>query len=480
MDQAEMFKRLTEMLMSQQQPQLQSAGAYLSPQLLLQSSLPLFNSPSAVSSDAFPFPSNHLLQAAALFSSGLFNGSSNTINSSSNQPTSNHSKRNNQSSPLLQTPMANVNVAMLQHMLKTGEKSNSPSSRSSPGLGGNILVAPPPNPPNQSNNRSTAKRKLFESKEEGKFDKLSSANVKMMRQAATNISKEERIDLDELENFASMFKKQRIKFGFTQGDVGVALGKRYGTDFSQTTISRFEALNLSFKNMCKLRPLLKEWLQDAEAALANGASLNELLDRGTSAQNGGPTSSSALHNSTPSPSATSPDGNLDSLTGRLPFEPHIKRRRKRTNLDMNQRAALDAFFSVNPRPDHERMTEIANSLELDRDVVRVWFCNRRQKVRRHDDPEGLEVGGNNALFSFNDVPSSSSQFSSFPDSTSDDTMSENGQPSESAGPSTPLDAGTGISMPMNVTLEQLLKEAGVAGITPIITSTHNSTNLPDD
>lgn len=31
--------------------------------------------------------------------------------------------------------------------------------------------------------------------------------------------------------------------------------------------------------MCKLRPLLKEWLQDAEAALANGASLNELLDR---------------------------------------------------------------------------------------------------------------------------------------------------------------------------------------------------------
>ncbi len=124
--------------MSQQQPQLQSAGAYLSPQLLLQSSLPLFNSPSAVSSDAFPFPSNHLLQAAALFSSGLFNGSSNTINSSSNQPTPNQSKKNNQcetyklisiydeislASPLLQTPMANVNVAMLQHMLKTGEKS---------------------------------------------------------------------------------------------------------------------------------------------------------------------------------------------------------------------------------------------------------------------------------------------------------------------------------------------------------------------
>lgn len=35
----------------------------------------------------------------------------------------------------------------------------------------------------------------------------------------------------------------------------------------QTTISRFEALNLSFKNMCKLKPLLQRWLQDAHASL---------------------------------------------------------------------------------------------------------------------------------------------------------------------------------------------------------------------
>lgn len=48
-----------------------------------------------------------------------------------------------------------------------------------------------------------------------------------------------------------------------QGDVGLAMGKLYGNDFSQTTISRFEALNLSFKNMCKLKPLLEKWLSDA-------------------------------------------------------------------------------------------------------------------------------------------------------------------------------------------------------------------------
>uniref|UniRef100_A0A674N9Q0 POU class 2 homeobox 2a n=1 Tax=Takifugu rubripes TaxID=31033 RepID=A0A674N9Q0_TAKRU len=52
-------------------------------------------------------------------------------------------------------------------------------------------------------------------------------------------------DLEELEQFARTFKQRRIKLGFTQGDVGVAMGKLYGNDFSQTTISRFEALNLS-------------------------------------------------------------------------------------------------------------------------------------------------------------------------------------------------------------------------------------------
>lgn len=50
---------------------------------------------------------------------------------------------------------------------------------------------------------------------------------------------------------------------YFQGDVGLAMGKLYGNDFSQTTISRFEALNLSFKNMCKLKPLLEKWLSDA-------------------------------------------------------------------------------------------------------------------------------------------------------------------------------------------------------------------------
>ena len=53
----------------------------------------------------------------------------------------------------------------------------------------------------------------------------------------TNSSAQE-VDFEKLEQFAKQFKQRRIKLGFTQGDVGLAMGKLYGNDFSQTTISR--------------------------------------------------------------------------------------------------------------------------------------------------------------------------------------------------------------------------------------------------
>ncbi|KAF6732306.1 POU domain, class 5, transcription factor 1.2 [Oryzias melastigma] len=70
-------------------------------------------------------------------------------------------------------------------------------------------------------------------------------------------SEEENLSTEELEQFAKELKHKRITLGFTQADVGLALGNLYGKMFSQTTICRFEALQLSFKNMCKLKPLLQ-------------------------------------------------------------------------------------------------------------------------------------------------------------------------------------------------------------------------------
>jgi len=74
----------------------------------------------------------------------------------------------------------------------------------------------------------------------------------------------------EMEEFARRFKQHRIKLGFTQADVGLALGAIYGNVFSQTTICRFEAQQLSARNMRKLRPLLARWLSGAEGGGGGG------------------------------------------------------------------------------------------------------------------------------------------------------------------------------------------------------------------
>lgn len=54
--------------------------------------------------------------------------------------------------------------------------------------------------------------------------------------------------------------------GYTQTNVGEALAAVHGSEFSQTTICRFENLQLSFKNACKLKAILAKWLDEAELA----------------------------------------------------------------------------------------------------------------------------------------------------------------------------------------------------------------------
>ncbi|XP_072573918.1 POU domain, class 2, transcription factor 1b isoform X1 [Paramormyrops kingsleyae] len=204
-------------------------------------------------------------------------------------------------------------------------------------------------------------------------------------------SLEEPSDLEELEQFAKTFKQRRIKLGFTQGDVGLAMGKLYGNDFSQTTISRFEALNLSFKNMCKLKPLLEKWLNDAVCA--------ENL-----------TSDQALS----SPSALGSPG--------LGVEGLNRRRKKRTSIETNIRVALEkSFLEQNQKPTSEEITMIADQLNMEKEVIRVWFCNRRQKEKRINPPSSGSASSTpiKAIFSPSTplVPSTASLVSSNPPTT---------------------------------------------------------------
>lgn len=187
---------------------------------------------------------------------------------------------------------------------------------------------------------------------------------------------EEPSDLEELEQFAKTFKQRRIKLGFTQGDVGLAMGKLYGNDFSQTTISRFEALNLSFKNMCKLKPLLEKWLNDAVCAE------NLTSDQGLS-----------------SPSALGSPG--------MGIEGINRRRKKRTSIETNIRVALEkSFLEQNQKPTSEEITMIADQLNMEKEVIRVWFCNRRQKEKRINPPSSGNSGGGNTPIKTIFTPSS--------------------------------------------------------------------------
>ncbi|KAA3670412.1 POU domain transcription factor, class 4 [Paragonimus westermani] len=148
----------------------------------------------------------------------------------------------------------------------------------------------------------------------------------------------------ELEAFSERFKQRRIKLGVTQADVGKALGnlKIAGVgSLSQSTICRFESLTLSHNNMVALKPVLQAWLEEAEAEAAERQRHPEIYD---------------------------------------PAEE--EKRRKRTSITDSEKRSLEAFFSVQPRPSSEKIAQIAEKLNLKKNVVRVWFCNQRQKQKR--------------------------------------------------------------------------------------------------
>uniref|UniRef100_A0A8C2BI07 POU domain protein n=1 Tax=Cyprinus carpio TaxID=7962 RepID=A0A8C2BI07_CYPCA len=152
---------------------------------------------------------------------------------------------------------------------------------------------------------------------------------------------EENLTTEDLEQFAKELKHKRITLGFTQADVGLALGNLYGKMFSQTTICRFEALQLSFKNMCKLKPLLQRWLNEAE----NSENPQDMYK-----------------------------------IERVFID--TRKRKRRTSLEGTVRSALESYFVKCPKPNTLEITHISDDLGLERDVVRVWFCNRRQKGKR--------------------------------------------------------------------------------------------------
>ncbi|KTG01586.1 hypothetical protein cypCar_00016148 [Cyprinus carpio] len=182
---------------------------------------------------------------------------------------------------------------------------------------------------------------------------------------------EENLTTEDLEQFAKELKHKRITLGFTQADVGLALGNLYGKMFSQTTICRFEALQLSFKNMCKLKPLLQRWLNEAENS-ENPQDVSTLhYCRGRSKRR--PLSLNLIR------------FYLSSVACLLGHAGAISHEKKKAADEFGKASSvlhLESYFVKCPKPNTLEITHISDDLGLERDVVRVWFCNRRQKGKR--------------------------------------------------------------------------------------------------
>ncbi|NXF41550.1 PO6F1 factor, partial [Nyctibius bracteatus] len=100
-------------------------------------------------------------------------------------------------------------------------------------------------------------------------------------------------------------------------------------------------LDITPKSAQKLKPVLEKWLSEAELRNQEGQQ------------------------------------NLMEFVGGEPS----KKRKRRTSFTPQAIEALNAYFEKNALPTGQEITEIAKELNYDREVVRVWFCNRRQTLK---------------------------------------------------------------------------------------------------
>lgn len=149
------------------------------------------------------------------------------------------------------------------------------------------------------------------------------------------------INLDEIKEFARQFKIRRLSLGLTQTQVGQALSATEGPAYSQSAICRFEKLDITPKSAQKIKPVLERWMSEAEERYKNG---------------------------------------VQNLTDFIGSEPS-KKRKRRTSFTPQALEVLNQYFERNTHPSGTEMTELSERLNYDREVIRVWFCNKRQALK---------------------------------------------------------------------------------------------------
>jgi class 6 POU domain transcription factor len=159
--------------------------------------------------------------------------------------------------------------------------------------------------------------------------------------------------ISELRAFAEDFRKKRISLGYTQGAVGSSLANMGYANFAQSTISRFEQMQLSPRNAASIKEILSAWLKQAECypqgALANTDNL---------------------------PSPPLPLSNASIIYS-------TRKRKKRAVFSTTAKCVLEEAFDKDPKPNRIVIEKLSSELDMLPEEVRVWFCNKRQKEKGH-------------------------------------------------------------------------------------------------
>lgn len=165
------------------------------------------------------------------------------------------------------------------------------------------------------------------------------------------------INLEEIKHFAKAFKLRRLALGLTQTQVGQALSVTRGPAYSQSAICRFEKLDITPKSASKIKPVLEKWMHEAELKYGDRYAINSRL-------------------------LTSPSLSID-VVCRLKNGPtnlqdlvtdmSTKKRKRRTSFTPQALERLNDAFELNTHPSGVDMSALAQQLNYDREVIRVWY-----------------------------------------------------------------------------------------------------------
>lgn len=154
--------------------------------------------------------------------------------------------------------------------------------------------------------------------------------------------------------FARRFKELRQRYEYSQADVAQQVLLRYNFETCEGRISLFETSSLAFEEMASMKTHLEKWI--LEVARSRESNEEEVKDISYW---------------------------LSSFN---------RPRRKRTAISVQTKKALMKEFESNPKPPTKDLRAIAERLHIKFNVVRVWFCNRRQmkksgKINDNEDEE---------------------------------------------------------------------------------------------